>query len=186
MAPRGELSPPLMTHCMNPHPRNCYAHLTQLDNCTKSVGPPDMDMETIVGLMGTHPLWEAHTLCNYIQSVKSLVETVDTKCHNLRSLTVDTKYHNLGSTQGSDGSTKPAIKEGSVATVDTLKNIYFKNLIYIEHLPRIEKTENAGMIGKCHNLGFTRGSDGLVHPTLQDRLGRTMYTAPGELTLVTR
>ena len=101
-----------------------------------------MGMETLVGLMGTHPHWDAHTLCNYIQSVKSLVETVDTKCHNLRSSTVDTKCHNLGSTQGSDRSTQPAIKEGSVATVDTLKENFFKNLIYFEHLPRIEKKKN--------------------------------------------
>ena len=41
------------------------------------------------------------------------------------------------------------------------------------------------MIGKCHNLGFTRGSDGLVHATLQDGPGRTVDTAPGELTHVT-
>ena len=35
---------------------------------------------------------------------------------------------------------------------------------------------------KCHNLGFTRGSDGLVHTTLQDGPGKTVDTAPGERT----
>ena len=42
------------------------------------------------------------------------------------------------------------------------------------------------MIGKCHNLGFTQGSDGLVHATLQDGPGRTIDAAPGKLTHVTR
>ena len=37
-------------------------------------------------------------------------------------------------------------------------------------------------IGMSHNLGFTRGSDGLVHTTLQDGPGKTVDTAPGERT----
>ena len=119
---------------------HCCAHLTILDNYPKSFGLLDMDMETL----GTHHHLDSHSLCYYIWSVESLVATVDTKCHN------------LGSTQGSDRSTQPAIKEGSVATVDTF--------------------------GKCHNLRFTRGSDGLVHTTLQDGPGKTVDTAPGELT----
>ena len=38
---------------------------------------------------------------------------------------------------------------------------------------------------KYHNLGFPRGFDYLVHVTLQDGPGRTVDTAPGELTHVT-
>ena len=37
-------------------------------------------------------------------------------------------------------------------------------------------------IGQCHNLGFTRGSNGLVHTTLQDGPGMNVDTAPGEQT----
>ena len=130
MAPRGELSPPFRPHHTDPRPRNGYdAHLTQKDNYTMSIGLPDMDMVTILGTLTL----DSQSPCNYIQLVKPMVVIVDTKCHNLRSSTVDTKCHSLPSTQGSDGSTQPAIKEGSVATVDT--------------------------VGKCHNLGFTQGSD---------------------------
>ena len=35
-------------------------------------------------------------------------------------------------------------------------------------------------IGKCHNLGFTRGSDGPIHTTAQGGPGKTVDTAPGE------
>ena len=37
-----------------------------------------------------------------------------------------------------------------------------------------------------HNLWFTREFDDLVYATLQDGPGRTVDTAPGELTHVTR
>ena len=125
MAPRRELSPPFWPHHTDPCPRNGYdAHLA--DDDTMSVGMPDIDIETVLGA----PTLDSHSPYSYIQSAKAMVATVDMKCHNLRS------------TQGSDGSTQPAIKEGSVATINT--------------------------IGKCHNLGFTQGSDGLTHTTLQD------------------
>ena len=75
------------------------------DNDTKSVGIPDMDMETVLGA----PTPDSHSPCSHIQSAKPMVA-----------------------------------------------------------------------IGKCHNLGFTQGSDGLAHATLQDGPGKTVDTAPGK------
>ena len=72
--------------------------------------------------------------------------------------TMDTQC--LGSTQGSDQPTQQTINERSVADSDTF--------------------------GECQRLGFTRGSDGITHATLQDGPEMIVDTTPGERTHVTR
>ena len=71
--------------------------------------------------------------------------------------TMDTQC--LGSTQGSDQPTQLTIKERSVADSDTF--------------------------GECQSLGFTRGSDGTYHATLQDGPEMIVDSTPGDWTHVT-